>query len=259
MSDEKLLSNDELELRWTALRQVFDKDGPSGCIAAIRAESEDSIKNQLYRLSVRKLGGGTGATSAELDGMIAIGDAGIRDQLEVAARRPDVAARWEDSANVIAYNLSANLCDCWGDGDSRSKSHFEAGLRYADQALDMRRKLKKGLGPFSMAFWVRGKHLLSLGRVVEAATAFRECVACEDALAREAGVRGDSVESFPGGLLNARAFLGLSLLRSGDLTGQTMLDEALAVLRSRSVNGEGDAKEDAQIYRDQVEESIKRN
>jgi hypothetical protein len=38
-----------------------------------------------------------------------------------------------------------------------------------------------------------------------------------------------------------------------------MLDEALAVLRTRSTEGEGEAKDDAQVYRDQVEESLKRN
>jgi hypothetical protein len=258
MSDENVLSNDELELRWTALREVLDKNGAGACIHAIQSESNNDRRNQLYRLAVRKLGGGVGATAAELDAMMAIGDAAIRDLLEVAAHQPDDAARWEDNANILAYNLSANLCDCWGDGDSRHKRHFETGLRYANQALEMRRKLNKGHGPFSMAYWARGKHLLSLGKPAEAADAFRECVACEISLAREGGAKPDVNESAPAGLLNSRAFLGLSLLRAGDASGQAMLDSALEVLRARATGSDGEERDDAQVYLDQVQESIKR-
>ena len=88
MADENVLSNDELELRWTALRQTLDNGGASACIAVIRSEAESSRRNQLYRLAVRKLGGGVGATSSELDAMISIGDAGIRDLLGVVAQVP---------------------------------------------------------------------------------------------------------------------------------------------------------------------------
>lgn len=109
-----------------------------------------------------------------------------------------------------------------------------------------------------MAHWAKGKHLLSLGKATEGAEAFRDCLACEISLAREGGTNPDVNEFAPGGLLNARAFLSLALLRAGDPSGQAMLDAALAVLRSRSTSGEGEAKEDAQAYRDQVEESIKR-
>lgn len=258
MADQNALSNDELELRWKALYADLDQNGVAACIAAIRSESSNDRRNQLYRLAVRKLGGGVGATPAELDAMIAIGDTAIGDLLEVATQQPGDAARWDDNANVLAYNLSANLCDCWGDGDSRQKRHFEAGLRYADHALELRRKLSKGHGPFSMAYWARGKHLLSLGRAAEAEEAFRQCVRREILMAKESGANPDVNESAPAGLLNARAFLGLSLLRAGDTNGQAMLDAPLEVLRSRSTTGEGEEKDDAQAYRDQVEESIKR-
>jgi hypothetical protein len=260
MADKKALSNDELDLRWTELRHILDKSGIAACIAAIRSETDNARRNQLYRLAVRKLGGGVGATSADLDAMITIGDNGIRDLLGIASSCTDEAAQWEDLANILAYNLSANLCDCWGDGDSRERKHFEAGLGYADQALELRRKLNKGPGPFSMAYWARGKHLLSLGKPTEAAAVFRECLACEDAMARESGMDPSVIESAPSGALNARAFLGLSLLSAGDPAGKGMLGEALAVLRTRSAEGEGEgeAKDDAQVYRDQVEESLKR-
>jgi len=67
------------------------------------------------------------------------------------------------------------------------------------------------------------------------------------------------MESAPGGWLNTRAFLGLSLLRAGDASGQNMLDEALRALRSQAQHGEGEMKDDAQVFRDQIDESTKRN
>ena len=248
MSEEKL-SSDELENRWTKLRTVLETQGTEACIAAIQSEPQTIHRDQLFRWSIRKLGGGVGAATAELDAMIAIGDAAIRNAMDTAG---------EDSANVIAYNLSANLCDCWGDGDSRNTNHFEAGLRYADLALELRRKLKKGQGPFSMAYWVRGKHLLSLRKPDESADAFRLYLDAERALARENGGNPELIESAPEGLLNAQAFLGLALLRSGKNEGRAMLDEALGILRIRTSVGEGDAKEDAKVYLDQIEESLKR-
>jgi hypothetical protein len=259
MAEENVLSSDELELRWSRLREVVDAEGAPGCITAIRSESDNARRNQLSRLAVRKLGGGVGATGSALDAMIAIGDAAIQDLLKAATDQPGEALRWLDNANVLAYNLSANLCDCWGDGDSRQSRHFETGLRYANHALELRRKLNKGHGPFSMAHWVRGKHLLSLGKAIEASDAFRECLECETSLARESGDNPDANESAPAGLLNARAFLGLSLLRAGDPDGQAMLNAALEVLRTRSTRGEGEARDDAQVYREQIEESIRRS
>ena len=118
MTSEKTLSSDELESRWTELRRVLDSAGAAACCSAIHAESDDGCRSQLFRFAVRRLGGGSGATAEELDAMVIIGDNAIAD-----------SKQREDQANVMAFNLSTNLCDCWGDGDSRLTRHFEAGLR----------------------------------------------------------------------------------------------------------------------------------
>jgi hypothetical protein len=257
MAEEKTLSNDELEARWTALRRTIDTEGVASCCKAIAEEPDPACRVSIFKFAIRKLGGGVGATSADLDAMIAVGDSGIVSMLEIARRSGD-EARWTDQANITAYNLSANLCDCWGDGDSRLKRHFEAGLRYAGQALEFRRQLKKGPGPFSMAYWAQGKHLLSLKRPAEAAAAFRASLEAEESMVREnKGDPGD-LGSAPGSLLNSRAFLGLALRESGQVTGAAMLDECLTLLRSQAEHGEGEVKEDAQVYLDQIVESVRR-
>src|SRR4026208_922628 len=105
MAEEKTLSNDELESRWTSLRQVFDNDGSMACLAVIRSEPDDARKNQPFRPAVRKLGGGVGATIADLDAMVTMGDAAIQHALETAVQRSSDRERWQDSANILAYNL----------------------------------------------------------------------------------------------------------------------------------------------------------
>ncbi len=247
MATEKPLSAEELETRWSALRHTLNQNGASACCSAIQSETDAERREQLFRYAIRKLGGGSGASVADLDAMVTIGNAATSN---MEGREPQV--------NVMAFNLSANLCDCWGDGDSRQRSHFEAGLRFADLALELRKILKKDASSFSMAYWARGKHLLSLGRAKEAAEAFQESLNCEQIAARESGQDLSSIESAAGGLLNSRAFLGLSLTRSGRPEGKAMLDEALAILRNRVEHGEGEMKEDAQVYLDQIQESIKR-
>jgi hypothetical protein len=247
MSSDKAFSEEELKTRWTDLRRTLDAEGAAACCAAIQSETDAERREQLFRYAIRKLGGGSGASASDLDAMVAIGSVATS---KTGGREPQV--------NVMAFNLSANLCDCWGDGDSRQRAHFEAGLRFADLALELRRILKKDASSFSMAHWARGKHLLSLGRAREAAEAFQESLNCERIAARENGQDPSALENASGGLLNSRAFLGLSMARSGRPEGNAMLEESLAILRHRIEKGEGEMKEDAQVYLDQIQESLKR-
>jgi hypothetical protein len=251
---EKTLSEVELDARWLALRSTLDADGAHACCARLLSEPDDAVRNQLFRYAIRKLGGGPGASSADLDAMIRIGEAAVANALDVAQQRPDDSARWQDQANISLFNLSANLCDCWGDGDSREQRHFEAGLRFADRALDLRRLLNKGPGPFAMAYWTRGKHLLSLKRPLEAADAFRNALENE----RKSAEGGASLETTPG-ILMEQAFLGLSLMRAGNEEGSAMLESALKALRLLIETAEANVKDDAQVYLDQVQETMRRN
>src|SRR6185436_6997648 len=236
MTSEKTLSAEELEARWSALRRVLDSEDAAACCSAIQSEGDDERRDQLYRFAIRKLGGGAGASAVELDAMVTIGDAATA---EIPGREAQV--------NVMCFNLSANLCDCWGDGDSRERRHFESGLRYADRALELRRILKKDAASCSMAHLARGKHLLSLGRADEAVEAFQEAVNCEQIAARENGLDPATLKNARGGLLNSRAFLGLAMIQS-----------SMSILRDRVEHGEGEMKDDAQVYLQQIQESVKR-
>jgi hypothetical protein len=258
MSGEKTLTEVELDERLSSLRTVLDTDGARACCANISSEPDDSVRNQLFRFVIRKLGGRTGATAKDLDDMVLIGEAAIENALRIAERRPDEADQWRDQANISMFNLSANLCDCWGDGDSRELRHFEAGLRFADHALDLRRQLKKGPGPFAMAFWARGKHLLSLKRPVEAADAFRNALENDQKILKEKESTPQAPETTPSVLMDT-AFLGFSLMRAGKAEGASMLESALTNLRMMTESSEDEVRDDAQLYVDEIQETMRHN
>ena len=101
--------------------------------------------------------------------MIELGDAALSHALSINEK---------DEANIVCFNMSANLCDCWNDAFKRERRHFERGLAYADRALEFRRQLGKTPDKVAMAHWARGKHLLSLGRFSDAISAFKENYDC---------------------------------------------------------------------------------
>src|SRR5439155_7954781 len=90
-------------------------------------------------------------------------------------------------ANLILYNTSANLADCWGDDFIREPRHFEKGLEYARKALWYREHLGKAAANKAMAWWAIGKHLMSLGHLEESRDAFATSFDYEVKAAGEAG------------------------------------------------------------------------
>ena len=98
-----------------------------------------------------------------LEPLIQLGDLAI----EKALALPDI-----DEANIICYNMSSNLADCWNDGFERKPEHFQKGLAYAERALTYRKELKKGPIPFSIAYWARGAHQFFLNQFSKAEESF---------------------------------------------------------------------------------------
>ena len=255
-----VLTNGELDKIWLELLPAFQKDGAAAVIAFADGQRNPAAANQVFRFAIRKIGGGTGATTKELDGMIIIGDAAIANAMAAAEAEHDEsqAPVWIDEANISAFNLSANLCDCWGDGDSRTQQHFEAGLRFANLALELRAELKKGAGPFSMAHWARGKHLLSLRRANDSAASFSSSLACERELARAKGLEVTASATSPSSLLSAQAFMGYAQIRAGNNAGLKLFEEAQGFLKAQADSDDKDVSEDAKSCLHQIAETALR-
>jgi hypothetical protein len=254
-----VLSSDEMDKIWLELHSSFLKDGASSVISFVDSKEDPIARNQLFRFAIRKIGGATGATTSDLDGMISIGDAAIANAMAAAEEDKDQSALWIDEANISAYNLSANLCDCWGDGDSRTSEHFEAGLKFADLALELRVELKKGPGPFSIAHWARGKHLLSLRRANDAAASFSSSLACERDLARSKGLDVNASAKSPSSLLSAQAFMGYAQVRSGNKGGLRLFEEAQCFLRVQADSSDKDVGKEAKAFLHQIAETALRS
>jgi hypothetical protein len=119
-----------------------------------------------------------GVLNCNWDGHIAVCCAGVEEMLG-----QDCVAQ----ANVLAYNLAADLAPCWpGDEMVREVHHSEVGVDLADNCLQWRVELGKGPDAFAIAHWVRGVHLLALECVEDAVEAFGESFDCtiEDAEAK---------------------------------------------------------------------------
>ena len=106
-----------------------------------------------------------------LDRMREIYEASISEALAIA----DGDEALIEHANVLSYNLSANLADCWDDAvEPRTIEHFQAGIVAANRCLELRKKLKKPPAAMAMAFFTLGVHEYSLQHYADAEKAWSQ-------------------------------------------------------------------------------------
>lgn len=208
------------------------EEGGAAAVLAATAHLPARERGALLRFGVRKIAFNAFPPSF-LDDMIVLGDAaiacatGLGDEAEV---------------NVLAFNLSANLCDCWGDAYGRERRHFERGLAYADQALALRLRLGVPLEKVALAHWARGKHLLSLGRFDDAVEAFEEQLRCLSS--------APPTPSPPAAALAAEAYLAIARrVAQRDADGR---DLGASMAQLRALLDDPAKADDAKVYLDQL-------
>lgn len=190
----------------------------------------------LYRFAVRSLMFREWSAKT-LAPLIKLGDLGIEKALEVGET---------DEANMICYNMSANLADCWNDGFSRTAENFKKGLAYADRALDFRRELKKGPIPFSIAHWAKGMHLYSVQDYDGAEENFKLSLnyAIESAKSEGKTIAITANTSFF--LLLSYGYLALAQLKLGKPAAEENFNEVIKSFEGmKDISTE--AKEDAEL------------
>ena len=123
------------------------------------------------------------------------------------------ASELED-ANVMAYNLAADLAPCWpGDDLPRDPHHFEAGLNAADQCVSWRAELGKGPAGLALAHWARGIHLMA--RPNEADQAMTTALDCAVADAEANGKIGVVSADAPDIVILSAGYCGLAARLAG--------------------------------------------
>jgi len=215
---------------WPRLLAVAEAGGAPALIAAIREEEDPGLRRALFLLSLRRIASSE-FPNASLDTSLEVARAAIAEGVRQAESEADSeeAARRKDFANVLSYNLSADLAECWPeDPRPRRREHFEAGLQAAEDCLRWREELDKGPMPFSLAHWAHGIHALSLGRIETAIRSFEASLsAAREAARRDERSPTEGAESTFGVHLGL-GYLGIARMRSGDPEGEDLLDRALA-------------------------------
>lgn len=145
---------------WPALRQSVESRGAAGLEETILRFTLPMERRILFLFA--RMGLIMGEWEGKNFGdIIAVAESGIRYYLAEAEAEssPEAQSARLDSANVISYNLAADLADCWPDDPLfRSKNEFTAGLTAAERCIAWRVQLGKGARPLSMAYWAKGYH-----------------------------------------------------------------------------------------------------
>lgn len=231
---------DENEL-WSELKPLAEAGDSAGMMAQIEQIEDVPERIAAYRTAIRKMAFDPWENKT-LDPMIALADRVIElCELE--------GGDMLQQANVICFNTSANLADCWTNGFPHEERHFRKGLAYAEKALWYREHLGKPAGAKALAMWAIGKHRQSLG-MPEALDAFEECLRLETEAAEAAGKPAAISGEAPAGYLIAAGYVAIVT------ADQTTLDQVLAVCHQWESAG-GEAREDAEIIAPQLRETAR--
>ena len=242
------------DARWDEMRRLMEKEGPEAVIEFINGFDDDEQRRQLYSFgrfafAMKEWEG------KNLDALVAVANAGIAEGLRQAeaATSAEDSAKLVDFANVLSYNLSADLAECWpGDTLPREKRHFEAGLKAAEDCIRWREELGKGPGPFAMAYWAEGMHQLSLGDVDGAVVNFKKSLEYNVEVAKEEGTATEVSAEAGFGLILADGYVGLAEWVKGDEEGKGRFENALAAFLE-GAEKYADKKDDFQFGLDQLE------
>lgn len=204
-------------------------DGPEAVIEFIQGfEPADRI--DLYNLA-RELYVFNQFEGQNLDDMVTVIDFALEEILSMAREEETTLIRMGllDQANIMSFNLSADLAECWpGDTLRRYPRHFERGLSAALQCIEWRYYLEKDDYPFFLAFWAAGMHQLSLNRPEEALYNLVRSMNYAEQITVDAG-RPLGLHAGAGyELLLAHGYFGLALIMTGESSEH--FDETFSLL-----------------------------
>lgn len=238
---------------WPALKQAVELDGSQGAIDFILGFSEDKQRNVLFVFAHFGLVN-EDWQGKSFDTYIEVCDAGIAELLRQADAAGDEESRNNriNAANVISYNLAADLAPCWpGDDALRERHHFERGLKASQDCIHWRGVLQKPPMPFSMAYWAQGIHQLALGDSAAAAESMAKSLDyAKQASAADGGTTEVSAAADFSIILGA-AYLGLARWAAGDAKGKVQYEEAITLFKAQLDDAE--KKDDAEFGIAQLE------
>jgi hypothetical protein len=250
-------TSDFPEIHWDKLRQEMENTGPKGVISFIDPFPPSERLN-LYSFAQRGFSGrewGREERAKNLDDYMAVVNAGIAEALRQSDEAEDQERKnkLKDFANILSYNLAADLADCWpGDTLAREQKHYEEGLKAAENCIRWRDELEKPPSRRAMAVWAKGMHQLSLRDIPGAVESFRISL---DYAVEEATLNGHPTAVGPESAFNiilGAGYLGLAEIRLGTPGGRERYEAACTAFRQQAEGEDGEKKEDAGFGLDQL-------
>ena len=248
------MSKDVEQDRWEELRVVMEEGGAKAVVDRIDAIEDPETRRTVYALAQKSLARKEWA-GKNFDGLIDVVTAGIGESLRQALEsgEPEEIYKLTEFANIMSYNLSADLAACWpGDDAPRERRHFEAGLRAAEDCVRWRRELGKPPDRRAMAYWAMGMHQLSLGSLWEAVGAFETAAG----LARVSVVGTGRDEVKAGGefgVILYAGYLGIARWATGDPEGRAVYERACEAFKATTEKFDGEQKDDAAFGLEQLQ------
>jgi hypothetical protein len=239
--------------QWPTLKAALESGGPAAAAGVIR-EHDDALERRILFMFCRQGINGEDWSGKGWDASVEMAELGIEELLAQADAEEDaeLKAKRIDGANIISYNLSADLADCWpGDEEPRDSRHFERGLKAAEDCLRWREELNKPAGPRHMAWWAKGMHEISLGRPTDATESFGRALEFGRQMATESGAESEPGPEGGFAPTLSTGYLGLARSLAGDDKGDALYRQAIGGFRSQL---EDEArKDDAQFGIEQLE------
>jgi hypothetical protein len=239
------------DLEWGVVEDAASRGGARE-VARVVFERDPETRRGLWRLALRRLDD-RDSPLRNFELLIDVAQAGIDDSMTLANQAVDAesAAAWADAANILSYNLSAALADCWPDDPApREPHHFEIGLRAAEDCIRWRWELGKPPDRRGMAYWAAGMHHLSLGHLLESWGAF----VTAEKLARGTtkGSHGAGVEPEGNfGVILYHGYAGIARWAMGEDEGRRDYERACRAFEQTG-GSDPERREDAQFGLEQL-------
>lgn len=232
------------EEQWTIIKSLVESDGAAAVLAHIEQIEDAKARAKGYNFAMQSLSM-RDWNNKTIDAVVDLGQAGI--DFAVAVAKDSEEKNWFiDWANIMCYNLAANLAECWGDDFTREERHFKIGRAVAEKAIGFRKELNKGPQPFSMAYWAYGMHLLSLGRAEEALNALSISLDYAVKAAEGQNKPTQLQKEAPFGVILGHGYVALAHMALGRSDAEDYLGQALAAFEGMKKISD-DAKADAEL------------
>lgn len=246
MADDKAI----YEEHWPDLRIRLEEGGGAAAVDYIDGQSPE-VRAALYRRA--RAGVAMGEWNGKhLDAVITVADAGIAAALQRRESAGDGAGRIAalEDANIISFNLAADLADCWpGDDMARAHHHFERGERAGEDCVRWRRELDKPASSLQLGWWALGIHQLHLGK--NAIDAMDQSWTAAVRAAEESGEPTSIGPDAGFTVVLSAGYSGLARMARGDPDGNEVYNAALAAFREQL--NDTDRSADASFGIDQLE------